>query len=126
MEELKLIAQVAGPVAGVVLVVVYFLRHLSFEADLNRKTADAHTERMEALEQNSREAVKAVADQFTQAIAENRAESRVTVDRLLAIATDSVKTMAGVSAEVKELGREVREMAKSLDQMRAGKGRGGV
>jgi hypothetical protein len=117
MEELKLLLPVLGPTAGVIIVVVYFLRHLSNEAKLQREETSDNIRRIEAIEANCREVSQATVAEFRTAVQESRLESREMVIQLLSINRDTVKTVNEVSNRVGELGLRVAELGHAVDRL---------
>jgi len=110
-----------GQLAGIVVTVVYFLRHISEQNAVNRKSqedvvsrVDAIMDRVDAMESANRDATRQTATEFTAAVTEFRQEHRRTVDGLIAVHKESGATIGAIAGRVGDLGTQVTGLAQQV------------
>lgn len=113
-----------GPTGGVVVVVVYFLRHLTRRDGRQQKWEEVVVDRMEklvdrvdAMEEANRAVSQKVADEFTATTRELNTEYRRTVDALVGVHRSTGETLGAVSGRVTELTSQVVRLSDLADQV---------
>lgn len=99
-------------VAGAIVAVVWFF------IGYQREDRTANIAERTAREEANRLAIKLICDGFTNSVHEGRAESRETIDALLAINKETVVATNAMSAAVAENTRRLSEQAQLLEQVR--------
>lgn len=110
MEEIKALLPVLGPTAGVVIVVICFLRYLATESKRTKDSAMAEAKL-------HRDAVKIIVDKIEQINDDTRKDSKTMMVQLVAINSRTMKTMGDVSARVAELSSKVGELGHVIERI---------
>ena len=110
-ETLKLILPALGPSAGVVVVVIYFLRYIAEITNDHRRSMETLMSRVESIEKESSQAIRDVTQSFKADVAESRLEAREMAMNLLQVNREAVSTMSQMATGQSELRSEVKQLS---------------
>lgn len=111
-----------GAAGGVVVVVVYFLRHIAEQSRLNREAAAMALSRFEAMEKAHRESSVLNAQRVREISEEFRGETRHCVEGLIKLNREAAEAMGRVASRVDAL---VQAVSKKPRGQHGEEGQGG-